>query len=176
MLKKTKKINLIKFNMDKSIDEIMVPIEKSIFSYQNEGWEANPKSFTEIKKDKLFGFIKSKDEQITGSYVVRENDPTPLHFTNDKIFSNDIVDPDKLVYHEDESIARKVSEVENKNGKAPQEFILTMLGIVCVILAIGFLIGMSVVGLPNLLGKGENTELIAENIEAAPNINEIQIQ
>ena len=54
MLKKTKKINLIKFNMDKSIDEIMVPIEKSIFSYGNEGWEANPKSFTEIKKEGTF--------------------------------------------------------------------------------------------------------------------------
>lgn len=158
--KKNPTIKVIKFNMDKSIDEINAPVNKSIFHFGNEGWEANPKSFTEINKDKLYGFIKGKEENLIAGYIVRENDPTPLHFRvgrggkKDQIYSNDIVDPDRLVYHEDESFARKVSEVENKKGKGQQEFIVWALGIVAILLAIGFLIGISVVGLPNFFGGG----------------------
>ena len=149
LLTKKNKIRILKFNMDKSLDEINGDIEKSIILYEKEGWEANPKCFTELNKDKYFGFKHGNVDKLLSCFVVRENDPSPLHFVEDSIFG-DPVTPEDLVYHEDESFSRKVSEIELNKGKAKQNFVVFSLGIVSIILAASFLIGMFIVGIPSL--------------------------
>lgn len=146
-----RRVTLLKFNMDKSIEEVRAEVNKSLLITKNEGWEANTVSFTEVRKDRIYGFKKANPDKLASCYVVRENDPSPLHFTQDKIYG-DPVTPDDLIYHEDESFSRKVSEVEIKKGKGQQEFIVWALGMVCIILAVGFLFEISVVGLPFAFG------------------------
>ena len=155
MTKKNPQVKLIKFNMDKSIQIVNANVNKSIIEYEKEGFEARNEGYSEYKKDKLFGFIRAKDDKIKSCFIVRENDPAPLVFYKESMYGSTVT-PDQLVYHEDESFSRKVSEVESKKAAGPQEFIVKALGIVCICLAIGFLLQISIVGIPNIGGVGGN--------------------
>ena len=155
MSKKNPQVKLIKFNMGKSIQIVNADVNKSIIEYQKEGFEARNEGYSEYKKDKLFGFIRAKDDKIKSCFIVRENDPAPLVFDKKSMYGSTVT-PDQLVYHEDESFSRKVSEVESKKAAGPQEFIVKALGIVCICLAIGFLLQISIVGIPNIGGVGGN--------------------
>ena len=155
MSKKNPQVKLIKFNMDKSIQIVNADVNKSIIEYQKEGFEARNEGYSEYKKDKLFGFIRAKDDKIKSCFIVRENDPAPLVFDKKSMYGSTVT-PDQLVFHEDESFSRKVSEVESKKAAGPQEFIVKALGIVCICLAIGFLLQISIVGIPNIGGVGGN--------------------
>ena len=155
MTKKNPQVKLIKFNMDKSIQIVNANVNKSIIEYEKEGFEARNEGYSEYKKDKLFGFIRAKDDKIKSCFIVRENDPAPLVFDKESMYGSTVT-PDQLVYHEDESFSRKVSEVESKKAAGPQELIVKALGIVCICLAIGFLLQISIVGIPNIGGVGGN--------------------
>ena len=153
--RKNPQIKLIKFNMDKSIDIVNADVNKSIIEYEKEGFEARNEGYSEYKKDKLFGFIKVKDDKIKSCFIVRENDPAPLVFDKESMYGSSVT-PDQLVYHEDESFSRKVSEVESKKGSGSTEFIVKALGTVCICLGIAFLLQISIVGIPNIGGIGGN--------------------
>ena len=67
--RKNPQIKLIKFNMDKSIQIVNADVKKSIIEYEKEGFEARNEGYSEYKKDKLFGFIKVKDDKIKSSII-----------------------------------------------------------------------------------------------------------
>tara|TARA_R110002096_G_scaffold196101_1_gene378797 strand:+ start:550 stop:1023 length:474 start_codon:yes stop_codon:yes gene_type:complete len=146
---KPRKVKLIKFNSDRSIQSIMGIVKKSIIEYQDEGWEARNSGYIEYNKDSLWGFQKAKIDNLKPCFVVRENDPAPLEFKKDKIYGNKVT-PEALIYHEDESFSRKVSQIEETGGKGQQDIILKGLVIVMSVLAICILFGMLLVGLPGI--------------------------
>ena len=80
---KPRKVKLIKFNSDRSIQSIMGIVKKSIIEYQDEGWEARNSGYIEYNKDSLWGFQKAKIDNLKPCFVVRENDPSPLEFKKD---------------------------------------------------------------------------------------------
>jgi len=147
--KKVRKIKLIKFNTDRSIEVVNADIKKSIIEYNDEGWEVRNTAFIEYNVDKIYGFWRNKIDALKICFIVRENDPSPLEFKKNKIYGKDI-SPDDLVYHEDESFSRKVSEVEKTKGKGTTDLIVKSLGITIVVLGVGIVLGVVTVGLPGL--------------------------
>ena len=57
--KKIRKVKLIKFNTDRSIQSVSGIVKKSIIEYDNEGWEARNSAFIEYNQDTLWGFEKT---------------------------------------------------------------------------------------------------------------------
>ena len=151
--KKIRKVKLIKFNTDRSIQSVSGIVKKSIIEYDNEGWEARNSAFIEYNQDTLWGFKKEKIDNLKTCFIVRENDPAPLEFKADKIYG-DKLNPDTLIYHEDESFSRKVSQIEETGGKGQQDMIVKGLGITMGVLAVCFLFGMMLVGIPGLSSLG----------------------
>ena len=74
-------------------------------------------------------------------------------FKADKIYG-DKLNPDTLIYHEDESFSRKVSQIEETGGKGQQDMIVKGLVITMGILAVCFLFGMMLVGIPGIPSLG----------------------
>jgi len=151
--KKIRKVKLIKFNTDRSIQSVSGVVKKSIIEYDNEGWEARNSAFIEYNQDTLWGFKKEKIDNLKTCFIVRENDPAPLEFKADKIYG-DKLNPDTLIYHEDESFSRKVSQIEETGGKGQQDMIVKGLVITMGVLAVCFLFGMMLVGIPGLSSLG----------------------
>ena len=151
--KKIRKVKLIKFNTDRSIQSVSGIVKKSIIEYDNEGWEARNSAFIEYNQDTLWGFKKEKIDNLKTCFIVRENDPAPLEFKADKIYG-DKLNPDTLIYHEDESFSRKVSQIEETGGKGQQDMIVKGLVITMGVLAVCFLFGMMLVGIPGLSSLG----------------------
>ena len=151
--KKIRKVKLIKFNTDRSIQKVSGIVKKSIIEYDNEGWEARNSAFIEYNQDTLWGFKKEKIDNLKTCFIVRENDPAPLEFKADKIYG-DKLNPDTLIYHEDESFSRKVSQIEETGGKGQQDMIVKGLVITMGVLAVCFLFGMMLVGIPGLSSLG----------------------
>ena len=151
--KKIRKVKLIKFNTDRSIQSVSGVVKKSIIEYDNEGWEARNSAFIEYNQDTLWGFKKEKIDNLKTCFIVRENDPAPLEFKADKIYGNKL-NPDTLIYHEDESFSRKVSQIEETGGKGQQDMIVKGLVITMGVLAVCFLFGMMLVGIPGLSSLG----------------------
>tara|TARA_R110002012_G_scaffold135728_1_gene289692 strand:- start:4033 stop:4506 length:474 start_codon:yes stop_codon:yes gene_type:complete len=151
--KKERKIKLIKFNTDRSVQSIVGTVKKSIIEYEEEGWEARNTAFIEYNKDSLWGFQKAKIDNIKPCFVVRENDPAPLEFKKDKIYGDKLT-PETLIYHEDESFSRKVSQIEETGGKAQQDMLIKGLVFTMGILAVCFLFGMLLVGIPGIPSLG----------------------
>ena len=117
------------------------------------GWEARNSAFIEYNQDTLWGFKKEKIDNLKTCFIVRENDPAPLEFKADKIYG-DKLNPDTLIYHEDESFSRKVSQIEETGGKGQQDMIVKGLVITMGVLAVCFLFGMMLVGIPGLSSLG----------------------
>ena len=151
--KKIRKVKLIKFNTDRSIQSVSGIVKKSIIEYDNEGWEARNSAFIEYNQDTLWGFKKEKIDNLKTCFIVRENAPAPLEFKADKIYG-DKLNPDTLIYHEDESFSRKVSQIEETGGKGQQDMIVKGLVITMGVLAVCFLFGMMLVGIPGLSSLG----------------------
>ena len=151
--KKIRKVKLIKFNTDRSIQSVSGIVKKSIIEYDNEGWEARNSAFIEYNQDTLWGFKKEKIDNLKTCFIVRENDPAPLEFKADKIYG-DKLNPDTLIYHEDESFSRKVSQIEETVGTWQQDMIVKGLVITMGVLAVCFLFGMMLVGIPGLSSLG----------------------
>ena len=151
--KKIRKVKLIKFNTNRSIQSVSGIVKKSIIEYDNEGWEARNSAFIEYNQDTLWGFKKEKIDNLKTCFIVRENDPAPLEFKADKIYG-DKLNPDTLIYHEDESFSRKVSQIEETGGKGQQDMIVKGLVITMGVLAVCFLFGMMLVGIPGLSSLG----------------------
>ena len=151
--KKIRKVKLIKFNTDRSIQSVSGIVKKSIIEYDNEGWEARNSAFIEYNQDTLWGFKKEKIDNLKTCFIVRENDPAPLEFKADKIYG-DKLNPDTLIYHEDESFSRKVSQIEETGGKGQQDMIVKGLVITMGVLEVCFLFGMMLVGIPGLSSLG----------------------
>jgi hypothetical protein len=151
--KKIRKVKLIKFNTDRSIQSVSGIVKKSITLPIYEGWEARNSAFIEYNQDTLWGFKKEKIDNLKTCFIVRENDPAPLEFKADKIYG-DKLNPDTLIYHEDESFSRKVSQIEETGGKGQQDMIVKGLVITMGVLAVCFLFGMMLVGIPGLSSLG----------------------
>lgn len=121
--KKTRKVKIIKFNSDRTIEIQQAPVIKNIATVDKEGFITKNSAFTEYLPSKFYGLIKPKTLKISGCYVVREGDAAPLQFRESSIFGNDI-ENEELEYHENESFARAVSEEEESNQSA----VSTLLG------------------------------------------------
>ena len=87
-------------------------------------------------------------------FIVRENDPAPLEFRKNKIYG-DKLSPETLIYHEDESFSRKVSQLEETGGKGQQDTVVKGLVMVMGVLAVCILFGMLLVGIPGLDSFGK---------------------
>ena len=146
---KLNKVTLIKFNTDRSIKIIAAPVDKSIISDSKEGFIARNSAFTEIIKDRFFGFIKGNQDQIKGSFIVREAAPDPLEFRVEdgvgKIYGEDFT-PDDLVYHEDESFTRSTADIEVKGSTEPdfiqKAMVYAVLGEVGAVLILVIAVGL----------------------------------
>tara|TARA_Y100000004_G_C8803658_1_gene364567 strand:+ start:173 stop:637 length:465 start_codon:yes stop_codon:yes gene_type:complete len=141
--KKNRKIKLIKFNSDRTLEINNVPIEKNIAVLDKEGFVTKNSGFTEYMPSKFFGLVKPKTLKISGCYVVRENDPAPLEIRESSIYGNSI-ENEELEYHENESFARAVSTEEEGNDSAVKQlmgsgimwgFICAGVGLVILVLA-----------------------------------------
>ncbi len=150
---KKRKIKLIKFNTDRSIQSVSGIVNKSIIEHEEEGWEARNTAFIEYNQDTFWGFKKAKIDNLKTCFIVRENDPAPLEFKADKIYGNKLA-PETLIYHEDESFSRKVSQIEETGGKGQQYMIVKGLVITMGVLAVCFLFGMLLVGIPGIPSIG----------------------
>ena len=80
------KINLIKFNMDKSIQVKKREVDQGIIVDDKEGFIARNGAFVEFLPDKIFGFLKSTKEKTQAAYIVRENAPDPLEFNKESLY------------------------------------------------------------------------------------------
>ena len=152
--KKQRKIKLIKFNSDRTIQSVNASINKSIIEFEDEGWEARNTAFIEYNKDSLWGFKIQKIDNLKTCFIVRENDPAPLEFRKNKIYG-DKLSPETLIYHEDESFSRKVSQLEETGGKGQQDTVVKGLVMVMGVLAVCILFGMLLVGIPGLDSFGK---------------------
>jgi len=150
---KLRKVKLIKFNTDRSVQSVSGVVRKSIIEYQDEGWEARNTAFIEFSRDSLWGFKKQKIDNLKSCFIVRENDPAPLEFKSEKIYGEKL-SPQTLIYHEDESFSRKVSEVEQTGGTGQQDLLIKGLVVSMILLTICILFGMLLVGLPGVSSLG----------------------
>ena len=148
---KNNKVNLIKFNMDKSIEIKKREVDKGIIVDDKEGFIARNSAFIEFLPDKFFGFKKSTKEKTQASYVVRENAPDPLEFNKESLYGPEFT-PDDLIYKEDEFFVRSTSELDIKGGNEvdmiQKAMIYAVLGEV-----IAILILVLAVGLPEALTR-----------------------
>ena len=147
--KQKRKIKLITITTDRTIQSVNAAINKSIIEYEDEGWEARNTAFIEYNKDSLWGFKIQKIDNLKTCFIVRENDPAPLEFRKNKIYG-DKLSPETLIYHEDESFSRKVSQLEETGGKGQQDTVIKGLVMVMGILVVCILFGMLLVGIPGL--------------------------
>tara|TARA_R100001530_G_scaffold35499_1_gene27670 strand:+ start:3840 stop:4298 length:459 start_codon:yes stop_codon:yes gene_type:complete len=147
-----KKIKVLKFTNNKEIVVKNCKMDKGILvDGTAEGYVANPHAFTELQAHKLWGFIKPKPDKINGCFIVREDAPDPLQFTAKGIFGEPFTQND-LIYHEDESLARSMALVEERNSMEP-DFLQKNLVKVLLIEAISVLVLVIAVGLPEILSN-----------------------
>jgi len=142
---KNNKINLIKFNMDKSIQVKKREVDQGIIVDDKEGFIARNGAFVEFLPDKIFGFIKSTKEKTQAAYIVRENAPDPLEFNKESLYGPEFT-PDDLIYKEDEFFTRSTSEIELKGSNAPdmvqKAMVYAVLGEVVAILILVLAVGV----------------------------------
>ena len=155
MAKKKIKIKLVKFNHDRSVTIKDAEVDKSIIVLEDEGFIARNTAFNEYIKDSFWGFVKGKKEKIKPCFIVRENAPDPLEFRVEegvgKIYGEEFT-PDNLVYQEDESFSRSISNIEIKNSNEPdliqKAMVYCLLGEVVAVIVLCF-----AVGIPEALAK-----------------------
>ena len=147
-----KKINVLKFTNNKEIKFNKLPHDKGIIIDSGiEGYLADPESFIEYQSYNLFGFIKPKPEKVQGSFIVREDAPDPLRIRKNSIFGPVFTESD-LIYHEDESLARSMALVEEKNSNEP-DYIQKQISKLLLIEAVSVMTLVVAVGLPTILKK-----------------------
>ena len=145
-----KKINVLKFTNNKEIKFNKLPHDKGIIvDSGTEGYLADPESFIEYQSNSIFGFIKPKPEKVQGSFLVREDAPDPLRMRKNSIFGPTFTESD-LIYHEDESLARAMALVEEKNSNEP-DYIQKQISKILLIEAVCVLVLVVAVGLPTVL-------------------------
>ena len=116
------KVKLVRFCHDRSITVKDAPVQKAIITFDKEGFGEKKTAFSEYIKDSFWGFVLGNKEKIKPAYIVREGAPDPLEFRVEngvgKLYGEEFT-PDDLIYHEDESFTRSISDVEIKNSNDP---------------------------------------------------------